>query len=59
MKGLYQRNTLELPPEYGEGMETLFSDLKRLETARDQSGVAEESGKRPLTYSLYEQLHAE
>ncbi|KAG2789737.1 hypothetical protein PC129_g21524 [Phytophthora cactorum] len=56
MKDLYRRRNLPLPPEYGEGMTTLFFGLKRLEAERDQSGDARESGKRPLTYSRYVML---
>ncbi|KAG6941620.1 hypothetical protein JG688_00018571 [Phytophthora aleatoria] len=56
MKDLYRRHNLPLPPEYGEGMMTLFSGLKRLEAERDQSGDARESGKRLLTYSIYVML---
>ncbi|KAG6962523.1 hypothetical protein JG688_00008545 [Phytophthora aleatoria] len=37
-------------------MATFFSGLKRLLSAKFQSGAPKESGKAPLPYSLYQQL---
>jgi len=56
MKDLYRRNNLLVPAEYGAGMKTLFSGIKRLQAEIEQTGDARSSGKRALTYSRYEKL---
>jgi hypothetical protein len=56
MKGLYRRNDVPVPAEYGEAMKTLFSGIKRLQADTEQNADVRSSGKRALTYSIYEKL---
>lgn len=57
IKYLYRLNNLPLPVEYGDNMKTIFSGLKRLEAEKKQTTVtARDSGKYPLTFSVYEEL---
>ncbi|KAE9018187.1 hypothetical protein PF004_g6413 [Phytophthora fragariae] len=52
MKDLYRRNNVPVPDEYGEGMKTLFSGIKRLQAETEQTADVRSSGMRALTYSL-------
>ncbi|KAE9361504.1 hypothetical protein PF008_g982 [Phytophthora fragariae] len=56
MKDLYRRNNVPVPDEYGEGMKTLLSGIKRLQVETEQTADVRSSGKRALTYSMYEKL---
>jgi hypothetical protein len=56
IKDLYRRYKIPVPVEYGEGMKTLFSGIKRIQAEHDQSGGTRNSGKRTLTCSHYEAL---
>ncbi|GMF33103.1 unnamed protein product [Phytophthora lilii] len=47
---------MTLSVEYGDDMKQLFSGMKRLEAANNQSSTPKSLGKQPLTFSLYNEL---
>ncbi|ETP28309.1 hypothetical protein F442_22397 [Phytophthora nicotianae P10297] len=56
IKDQYRVRRLALPPKYGDGMQQLFSGMKRLEADSDQISNPKTSGKQSLTYSLFQKL---
>ncbi|KAG3094196.1 hypothetical protein PI124_g9537 [Phytophthora idaei] len=56
IKDLYRLKRIVLPVEYGDDMKQLFSGIKRLEAERNQCSSPKNSGKQPLTFSLYKEL---
>lgn len=56
IKDLYRVKRLALPTEYGDKMKQFFSGMKRLEAEDNQTSTPKNSGKQPLTFSLYKTL---
>jgi len=56
IRDFYRLKRVALPVEYGDDMKQYFSGIKRLEADQLQSSSPKNSGKQPLTYSLYKEL---
>ncbi|KAH9104699.1 hypothetical protein LEN26_014929 [Aphanomyces euteiches] len=54
IKNLYKVQAKPLPAEYGDDMKEVFQGIKRLIAVESQTSDRKETGKRPLSYSIYE-----
>lgn len=56
VKDLYRKEQKDLPSSYEKNLKPFFSGLKRIEAGGMQNGLARESGKLALPYSIYQSL---
>ncbi|KAF0741617.1 hypothetical protein Ae201684_003296 [Aphanomyces euteiches] len=56
LKSLYKDQKVELPAAYNDDMKEIFSGIKKRLAKDLQTGRIVDSGKRPLTFSMFEDL---
>ena len=56
VKDQYRQQRLAIPDAYDGDMKAFFSGLKRMQNDCLQKGSSKESGKQPMSYSMYNEL---
>ncbi|KAH9123159.1 hypothetical protein LEN26_005371 [Aphanomyces euteiches] len=56
LKSLYKDQNVHLPDEYGDDLKLIFSGIKKSMATNMQVGHKDYTGKRPLTFMMFESL---